>query len=298
MTIAGSDVKFWANHDQELGTGAFGTVFKGVFNNEPCAVKILNQVAFRLMANLPTGSGNVCAQQRGIESFERECSCLKLISHPNVVKVFDIRTYNKFPAIVMELLDCSLTCYFDTPRDKDWGPLAELYISCDVASALDYLHRNSIIHRDLCGDNILLDDRRKPIPIAKVSDFGMSKILKDFERMSNTLTAIDGHRSVYYPPELQDDPTAYGPSIDIFMFGVVMLQIACKTPCIKSRRERKELIENLPGRHPMKISIRQCLEVERNKRPAAKEICTEMKKMYENFKQKQEAMNIIDQDNM
>ena len=198
----------------------------------------------------------------------------------------------------MELLDCSLTRYFGRPRTQDSSLLAELSISCGVASALDYLHCNKIIHRDLCGDNILLDTKRKANLIAKVSDFGMSRILQDFERMSNTLTAIDGHRSVYYPPELQDDPTSYGPSIDIFMFGVVMIQVAHGIPYIKSRREREELIERLLESLPMKISIRRCLEIERNKRPTAKEIHTEIRKIRENFEQKLEIMNTTDQSNM
>ena len=285
ITIAGPNVKFWTK--LVLGGGAFGKVYEGLYDGKPCAVKILNEVAMELISDLPPGSSDGQVLQKAIESFTKEGDCLKRIDHPNIVKLYDVRTYPKgdYPVIVMEKLSCSLTGFFTPPGGQNISSLVQLSISCDVASALEYLHHNKIIHRDLCGDNILLDTRT-PTPIAKVSDFGMSRILKDFERMSTKLTAIIGHRAACYPPELHEDPESYDMSIDIFMFGVVMLQTAYKIPYVKSPRCRRELISELSESHTLKKHIQHCVDLEKNKRPTAKEIHTELKKKFENLQHK------------
>ena len=262
-----------------LGRGAFGKVYEGLYNGKPCAVKILNEVAMELISDLPPGSSDGQVSRKAIESFTKEGDCLKQIDHPNVVKLYDIRPYPKgdYPVLVMEKLNCSLTGFFISPDGQNISLSVQLSISCDVSSALEYLHANKIIHRDLCGDNILLNTQT-PIPVAKVSDFGMSRILKDFERMSTRLTTIVGQRASCYPPELHEDPESYDMSIDIFMFGVVMLQIVSKLSHVKSLKHRRELISKLSENHALTKHIQHCMDLEKMKRPTAEGIHTELKK--------------------
>ena len=238
-------------------------MYEGVFNGTPCAVKILNEVAMMLMSDLPTSERDVEQQAKHIK---KEGDCLERLDHEHVVKLFDIRTYSEgsYPVLVMEKLDCNLTSYL-SHGGRDMNIIVQASISCDIASALDYLRQNGIIHRDLCSDNILLkvSEIQKPVPvIAKVSDFGMSRILKHFDRMSSKLTSIAGHRVAYYPPELHDDPGSYNESIDIYMFGVVMTQIACQVSEIKSPRHRRELIRELSESSVLKKHIERCVVAE------------------------------------
>ncbi len=74
----------------------------------------------------------------------------------------------------------------------------EISLSKDLSCGLAYIHSKQIIHRDLCGDNVLLNLTR-PVLVAKISDFGMSR-LYDPSKLSATLTAI-GHRRGYLPTE-------------------------------------------------------------------------------------------------
>ena len=277
ITIAGPNVEFWTK--RVLGRGAFGKVYEGIYNGKPCAVKILNEVAMELISDLPPGSSDGQVSRKAIESFTKEGDCLKQIDHPNVVKLYDIRPYPKgdYPVLVMEKLNCSLTGFFISPDGQNISLSVQLSISCDVSSALEYLHANKIIHRDLCGDNILLNTQT-PIPVAKVSDFGMSRILKDFERMSTRLTTIVGQRAACYPPELHDDPESYDMSIDIFMFGVVMLQIVSKLSYVKSLKHRRKLISELSENHALTKHIQLCMDLEKKNRPTAEGIHTELKK--------------------
>ena len=243
-----------------------------------------------LITDLQT-SGKHVEQQA--EHIKKEGDCLKRIDHDNVVKLYDIQTFKGFPVLIMEMLDCSLTSYL-IPNGQEISELVQLSISCDIAAALDYLRQSGNTHRDLCSDNILLQisGKRGPIPIiAKVSDFGLSRILKHFDGMSAKLTSITRHRAAYYPSELQEDPESYDESIDIFMFGVVMTQIACRIPEIKSQKHRRELIHKMRESFTLKKHIEQCIEVEKNKRPPPKDIYTELKKKYENLRDKLQTPN-------
>ena len=82
------------------------------------------------------------------------------------------------------------------------------------------------------------------------------------------MTGIVGGRTAYYPPEIQEDPESYDKSIDVFMFGVVMTQVAHCRPETVSIRKCKELITELPESHIMKSLVMQCVWVERNKCPS------------------------------
>ena len=170
VVLRGPSILLWKN--KELGRGAFATVYEGKFNSECCAVKILNQVAMHLISDLPTGPCDDPIIRKAVQSFTKECSCLMTINHPNVVKLIDVRTYDKgnFPVLIMERLDCSLTSYFMRPNQSMELPV-QLLICCDVASALDYLHASRIVHRDICGNNVLLVlDDNQSVQKAKLSD--------------------------------------------------------------------------------------------------------------------------------
>lgn len=283
ISMPAKEAMFWPS--KELGVGAFGTVYEGQYDGKPCAVKILNSLAthLRSQSTLPLRSKGQL-QKKAERSFERERRCLTKISHENVVKLYDIRNYRKgnFPAFFMEKLDCTLTAFLET-SDADLSLPTQLSFSCNIASALHYLQDEGIIHCDVCSDNILLDKQRET-PIAKVSDFSMSAIL-DVGKMSAKLTTV-GSRAVYYPPEMQDEPQKFYKSTDIFMFGVVMAQIAGKCPTIESKKGRENLILELSESHVMKEHILHCVEPVKNKRPSAKVVYIALKKEYENFEAK------------
>ncbi len=95
----------------------------------------------------------------------------------------------------------------------------------------------SLIHRDLCGINVLLK-RSQPFPVAKISDFGMSKLL-DPSKFNTTIS----HRLGYLPPEARHkDGEDYDETLDVFSLGVIMMQIACRLENVKSVRERLSYI--------------------------------------------------------
>ena len=110
----------------------------------------------------------------------------------------------------MELMDESLTRFLE----RLTGPLpyhSQLNICHDVALALAYLHSNAIIHRDLSSNNVLLIGEGSR---AKVTDFGMSKLMDMNPRMT-PLTQVPG-TPAYMPPEALISPPHYSSKLDCF----------------------------------------------------------------------------------
>ena len=203
----------------------FGCVFEGIYKGKACAVKVLHEVGMEITLNLTKGGA---VQEARLSSFEKECENLFDLKHPNIVELLHVRPYppRNLPCLVMELLDCSLCDYLK--ENSDHLPMIDqISLSCDTAKPLAYLH---IIHRDLCGDNILIQRVNNKGLVAKITDFGMSRIM---EKMTHSIIML-GHRSGFLPPEapLQE----YDFSLNIYMFGVIMVQIVHAVPHIKVKR--------------------------------------------------------------
>ena len=111
----------------------------------------------------------------------REAQAAASLSHPNVVTVYDVGTFDKTPFIVMEYIQGNNL----SEIIKEQGRLDPRYavkISIQICSALAHAHRHSIVHRDIKPHNILItkDDQ------VKVTDFGIAAV----SSMSITQTGV------------------------------------------------------------------------------------------------------------
>ena len=196
---------------ESLGSGSYGGVCKAKCDGLLCAAKIMHPTLFDL-------------RDPGTESylrkFREECHLLSLARHPNVVQY--LATYydpdTRLPVLLMELCDESLTSFLE----RSPGPLSyhiQLNICHDITLALVYLHSNGLIHRDLTGNNVLMIAGTR----AKITDFGMSKLASVNPRMT-ALTLCPGN-VLYMSPEALDEAKTYTAKLDIFSFGVIVIQI-------------------------------------------------------------------------
>ena len=249
-----------------LGKGKFGYVFQGRYKHCPCAVKVLEPLGIQIIESLPTLPFE--AQNSARTSLRTEWRILTTFSHKNIVecyKAFNHPEHN-LPILVMECMDCNLSTYITASCSqlRAISLSIQFRIVTDISEALNFLHEKKIVHRDLCGENILLKLDALPHQlVAKISDFGIATIM---ETDSSVYPTQIGHRNGYLP---QESMSCYGTSLDIFMFGVTMIQIVKKVDKIKSSEHRHKLISKIPDYHPFKSVILQCLDDVASKRPSA-----------------------------
>lgn len=206
-----------------LGKGSYGEVYKAKWNGQLVAAKRIHPLLVQY--DSPYNSIGVIAK------FKQECELLCRLKHENIVTMITVITENnKPPILITELLDCDLESFF---QERSMCLLLEELASImrDVAKGLQYLHESDepIIHRDVCPRNILLDTKNPDAIKAKIADVGLAKILG--ERVSHVMSPVPGTQA-YMAPETYGLPTyngwakniKYGTEIDIFSFGMVLLQ--------------------------------------------------------------------------
>ena len=269
-------------HDQVLGIGAYGKVCKAKCGQLPCAAKLLHDTLFH--GNDP-GTHNLTSK------FLQECQLLSNIKHPNIVQYLGTASdsQSRRPVLLMELMDENLTRFLEQLT----GPLpyhSQLNICHDVAVALAYLYSNDIIHRDLSSNNVLLIGKGSR---AKVTDFGMSKLMDMNPRMT-PLTQVPG-TPAYMPPEALTIPPHYSSQLDCFSHGVLTLQVITRnfpdpgdaTTIIADRRyptgrvsvfipeseRRKKDIDLVEPSHPLLPIALDCIKDRDTDRPSANELC-------------------------
>ena len=187
----------------------------------------------------------------------------------------------------MELCDESL-CRF---LERSPGPLpyhTHLNISHDITLALVYLHCNGLTQRDLTGNNVLMIAGVR----AKVTDFGMSKLASVNPRMT-PMTLCPGNVQ-YMSPEALEEPPSYTDKLDVFSFGVLLVQImtrqfpnpgtrfqAISVPnytegtvrvAVPETQRRSSHLKLIANTHPLKAIAIGCLKGKERERPSAQQL--------------------------
>ena len=277
--------------NKSLGSGAYGAVYKAQMNELPCAAKILHPI---LLENSDPNELKI------VDRFYLECELMKAISHPNIVQYLGLTKDpdTDLPALLMELLDESLTGYLDRVK-KLPSYCTQVNLSHDVALAIAHLHSKGIVHRDLSSNNILLIAGSK----AKVSDFGMSKIIDVSGTSSrHSLTQVPGTH-VYMPPEAFLEPPDYSNKIDCFSFGPLIIQLltakfpdpgprftmvadlhspvgVVQVPVLEEERRRSH-IALIESSHPLLSIAKECLKYKSSERPTAQQLCQQLAQLKE-----------------
>ena len=273
---------------QILGHGSYGNVVKAMLDNLPCAAKIIHPTFFT--SNDPNTS--VFTQR-----FVQECRILRTLKHPCIVQFLGVLedprpSSNHLPILLMELMDQSLTHFLES-RERALPYHIQVNLTYDITLALDYLHENGIQHRDLSSNNILLTASSQ----AKLTDFGMSKMVDLNPRMTrNKQTQCPGTLA-YMPPEALVPNPVYTDKIDVFSVGVLVVQIitCCfpnpsdphkrernpkyKLPILVSVPELERRKNDLLGvfkTHPLRPIALECLKDEETERPTAANLCQQL----------------------
>ena len=268
---------------QILGEGGFGKVFKVIskFNNKVYAMKKLDLV------NIEKEQGGV-----GVRLSLNETKFLERLHHPHIMKYYKSFQEGNFLYIIEEytrngdlkgFIEAHKIFNKHIPEEEIWN------IFLQSMEALEYIHRNDVIHRDIKPQNILIDNNM----VIKIGDFGTSAIKRENKHFKGTYLFLNKDEETMQFGGTQINSgkyTArevfsgdYGHKIDVYSMGVTFYEMCYfKTPTFKEVFDQFNksifIIEETDEDKKVNYSkelldiIHLMLEQDKNKRKSSSEI--------------------------
>ncbi|KAF8913932.1 hypothetical protein CPB84DRAFT_1757945 [Gymnopilus junonius] len=163
----------------------------------------------------------------------REIKLLQSLRHDNVVRLHEMMVSSGSVFMVFEYMDHDLTGVLSQSQFV-FLPEHLKSLCLQMLSGLAYLHRKGVIHRDIKGSNILINNRGE----LKLADFGLARFYQKRRRADYTNRVIT---LWYRPPELLFGATIYGPEVDMWSAGCIMLELFTKKPVFQGNDEIHQL---------------------------------------------------------
>ncbi len=243
-----------------LGEGAMASVYKAFDPeiNRTLAIKFLKP--------------ELCEQEAYRTRFVREAKGAGILSHPNIVTVYDVGGTDAQPYIAMELVEGFTLS--ELLRRKEPIPLKTVIeIGIQLAKALDYAHKKGIVHRDVKPGNIMMDKDGSTI---KVADFGICRIEGGEATQHTKVGDVIGTPNYMSPEQVlgqQVDSRS-----DLFSAGIVIYQLltgilpfkadTLVSVALKIVKEPPESIDRLRPDLPLSLRriVERCLKKQPEKR--------------------------------
>ncbi|GKV04007.1 hypothetical protein SLEP1_g16225 [Rubroshorea leprosula] len=270
--MGGDQRTYSANHSdykllEEAGHGASAIVYRAIYLpfNEVVAVKCLD--LDRCNSNL--------------DDIRREAQTMSLIDHPNVIRAYCSFVVDRNLWVVMPFMaegSCLHLMKIAFPDGFEESAIAS--ILKETLKALEYLHRQGHIHRDVKAGNILLDSNGT----VKLADFGVSACMFDTgdrQRARNTFVGTP----CWMAPEVLQPGSGYNSKADIWSFGITALELAHGHAPFSKYPPMKVLLMTIQNAPPgldydrdkkfsksFKEMVAMCLVKDQTKRPTAEKL--------------------------
>lgn len=228
-SVAGDAIKGWiprgANTFERLhkiGQGTYSTVYKArdVTNQKIVALK---RVRFD---NLDPES---------VKFMAREIHILRRLDHPNIIKLEGLITSETSRSLylVFEYMEHDLTGLASNPSIKFSEPQLKCYMH-QLLSGLDHCHSHGVLHRDIKGSNLLIDNNG----VLKIADFGLANVFDAHLNIPLTSRVVT---LWYRPPELLLGANHYGVAVDLWSTGCILGELYTGRPILPGKTEVEQL---------------------------------------------------------
>ncbi|KAJ8556370.1 hypothetical protein K7X08_029761 [Anisodus acutangulus] len=273
--------------------GTCGTVYRGTYDNQDVAVKLLDWGE----DGMTTAAETVALRA----SFKQEVTVWQKLDHPNVTKFVGAsmgtsnlkipsknpsEDYTTYPSraccVLVEFLHGgTLKNYLFKNRKKKLAFKIVIQLALDLSRGLGYLHSEKIVHLDVKAENMLLDIDRT----LKIADFGVARVEAQNPQDMTGETGTPGYMA---PEVLEGKP--YNRKCDIYSFGICLWEIyCCDLPYpdisfaeVSSAVVRQKLRPEIPRCCPSSLShiMKKCWDLNPKRRPEMDEFFLEEKAVH------------------
>ena len=194
--------------EKVIGVGGMAIVFKAedILMNRTVAIKMLKN--------------DVASDSEALRRFINESKAVAMLSHENIVNIYDVSVKGNTKYIVMEYIEGVTLKTFLKHKGGSLSWRETLNISEQILRALEHAHSKGVIHRDIKPQNIMLLKNG----LIKVADFGIAK-LPDTDTFTVTDQAIGTVN--YISPEQAMNEESIDERSDLYSVGVLMYELSC-----------------------------------------------------------------------
>ncbi|XP_008794856.1 probable serine/threonine-protein kinase At1g54610 [Phoenix dactylifera] len=227
--VAGEAIRGWtprrANSFEKLdkiGQGTYSNVYKA-----------RDMLTGKIVALKKVRFDNL--EPESVKFMAREINILRRLDHPNVVKLDGLVTSRMSCSLylVFEYMEHDLAGLAASPEIKFTEPQVKCYMH-QLLSGLEHCHNRGVLHRDIKGSNLLLDNSG----ILKIADFGLASFFDPNHKQPMTSRVVT---LWYRPPELLLGATDYGVGVDLWSAGCILAELLAGKPIMPGRTEVEQL---------------------------------------------------------
>ncbi|KAL2935591.1 hypothetical protein RDABS01_018709 [Bienertia sinuspersici] len=176
-------------------------------------------------------------EPESVKFMAREILVLSRLDHPNVIKLQGLVTSRMSSSLylVFDYMEHDLSGLSASlgPGNKFTEPQVKCFMK-QLFSGLEHCHNNGVLHRDIKGSNLLIDNEG----VLKIADFGLAAFYDPNQKQPMTSRVVT---LWYRPPELLLGATSYGVGVDLWSAGCILAELLAGKPIMPGRTEVEQL---------------------------------------------------------
>lgn len=227
--------------EKTLGSGHFAVVklARHVFTGEKVAVKVIDKTKLDEVSR---------------SHLFQEVRCMKLVQHPNVVRLYEVIDTQTKLYLILELGDGGDLYDYIMKHESGLSELLAAEYFRQIVRAIAYCHQLHVVHRDLKPENVVFFER---LGVVKLTDFGFSNRFYPGQKLETSCGSLE-----YMAPEILLGDSYDAPAVDVWSLGVILFMLVCGRPPFQERNDSETLTKIMDCKYSMPEHISpECREL-------------------------------------
>uniref|UniRef100_A0A182NLI6 SNF-related serine/threonine-protein kinase n=1 Tax=Anopheles dirus TaxID=7168 RepID=A0A182NLI6_9DIPT len=220
--------------EETLGSGHFAVVklARHVFTGEKVAVKVIEKTKLDDISRA---------------HLFQEVRCMKLVQHPNVVRLYEVIDTQTKLYLILELGDGGDLYDYIMRHEKGLSETVAREYFRQIVRAISYCHQLHVVHRDLKPENVVFFEK---LGVVKLTDFGFSNKFCPGQKLETSCGSL-----AYSAPEILLGDSYDAPAVDVWSLGVILFMLVCGHPPFQEANDSETLTMIMDCKYTMPAHV-------------------------------------------